>query len=149
MQQITLTPEENAALAPKIARLEGLAAGYQAGIEEAKRLLVRELLEKRNNDAITQSKYAASGSQASCASTVNQQVQSAGAGNEPERADGGRAGDVFNRSLFPIDGTTGLEFQRPFGWNAAHGLTNDEIPVAIATDAGTNADADARHYTGV
>jgi hypothetical protein len=123
MEQIKLTPEEMAEIAPKVARLEGLAAGYTAGIEEAKRLIVKDFIDKKkvNNGTITQQGHAAAGHAANSANEPISQIQPTGSAAEPERpnlastaveCDGGTNG--FPAPLFPISSTTEPWLQRAF-----------------------------------
>ena len=135
MEQINLTSAEELELKTDLARLDGMAVGYAAGIEEAKKLAIKGLLAKRKaNGTVTESGNAAAGHAPVRADQPVPQVQPAGGANQPERTgspaavstdisakqcnDGRTDGPVLAPSFspaFPISGSTyDPELQRIF-----------------------------------
>ncbi len=100
MERIELTPLETAALSPKVARLEGMSIGYAQGIEAAKRIMIEDFLKNRkvNDDAIAQQKHAAAGHAPDSTAQPVPPIQSAGSGDESERA--GIAASVPNADAY-------------------------------------------------
>ena len=135
MEQINLTSAEELELKTDLARLDGMAVGYAAGIEEAKKLAIKGLLARRKtNGTVTESGNAAAGHAPVRADQPVSQVQSAGGANQPEWTGGSAAvpakqcndgrtdGPVIAPSFspaFPISGSTyDPELQRIFRGDA-------------------------------